>query len=173
MIFFATPSGFSRPVMFLSDGTPNGTIELLDPGAGSYFGVTISGAFAFFTGASTRIMRTDGTAAGTITIHDFTHDFDSPSLGSIAAVGNGRVIFSVKNDFTGREPYTASATLNSASELVNIAPDLGYSEPRNLVDLNGDRRHSIQEYESDSQLESVARPVGCPRPALVRSPLNH
>jgi ELWxxDGT repeat protein len=140
LLFIATPSGNSVPRLFVSDGSVGGTAPLDTTGLFIFSPaeLTVSGALAYFADfASDSILRTDGTSAGTILIHDFGNDFPDAGIRLLAPVGSGKMLLSLTNSFIGNEPYVSGPSSSSAAVLANIAPDLGSADPRDLTDVQG------------------------------------
>ena len=155
LLFFATAG--SSYSLYVSDGTSPGTVPLLGPVVANQ--LTVSGALAYFYDVeSLKLYRTDGTAAGTILVRDFGAD-GFVALGKMGAVGTNRIVIGADDGFIGTEPYVAGPNAGNTSLLKNIAPDLGYSDPQNLTDVNGTLFFSAFSETTGRELWKVTDPA--------------
>jgi ELWxxDGT repeat protein len=142
LLFIAQPDGSSTRRLYTSDGTIDGTVPIAPTGQSpsSPNGFTINGAFAYFIDSDIRanaVWRTDGSDDGTIEIHNFSDDFPDPEIRLGGAVGASKTLLSLTSPSIGEEPYVVDSGSGSDELLANIAPDLGYGDPRDLTDVEG------------------------------------
>ena len=137
LLFIASPTGSnSFKSLYVSDGISGATTTSIFSG-GNLSGLAVSGSLAYFTDQTNkRLYVTDGTVAGTSVVKDYGNaNFTGLSIGG--AVGTNKIIVTASDGFTGNEPYIAGPTSATFSLLKNIAPDLGYSDPQSLTNVNG------------------------------------
>jgi len=155
LFFAATVSSYS---LYVSDGTSVGTVPLLSlAGIANHF--TVSGALAYFYDVENlRLYRTDGTAAGTILVRDFGAS-GFVKLGRMGPVGTNRIVIGAYDGFIGMEPYVAGPSTGNTSLLKNIAPDLGYSDPQDLTEVDGTLFFSAFSEATGRELWKVTDPA--------------
>lgn len=111
------------PELWVSDGSPEGTISLV--GGYVFETTTPAGPLAFFTlgddfGQDAELWRTDGTPEGTWQVADLDPEGSSYPW-ALAALGT-RVVFSAHESTTGREPWVSDGTAEGTQHLADLNP---------------------------------------------------
>ncbi|HEY2395560.1 MAG TPA: hypothetical protein VGH81_06195 [Rudaea sp.] len=160
LLFFASSTSGATPSVYVSDGTPTGTVPIFGLETVNVTGFTVSGTLAYFTdNTNLRLYRTDGTTGGTILVADFGGDEFVSMRNALGPVGTNRVIIGADDGFVGNEPYIAGPNAGNISLLKNIAPDLGYSDPQELTDVGGTLFFSAFSETTGRELWKVVDPV--------------
>ncbi len=131
--------------LFLTDGTPDGTIVLKDisPNAGSSNpnDFTVHNGYVYFTaersGEGRELWRTNGTTEGTVLIKDIKPGSQSSNdAGSYNMAGLGNlVIFSANGDDGGEELWKSDGTAAGTVRVADINPGAAGSEPETFWPL--------------------------------------
>lgn len=146
-IVFAAGDGVHGVEPWISDGTEAGTLLLRDvaPGEASSmlpaFDREVSaaaGGFAYFVaddGAHGReLWRTDGTANGTVLVHDIARGRASSTPARMRAIGD-RVYFAADDGVHGRELWWSS--LAGTGLVADVAAGTDASLPHDMTELDG------------------------------------
>ena len=140
-LYFAAFHPALGHALWKSDGTPAGTLpffnppgESADPGVSAVHdaggGALYFGTNAVTPGATAKLWRSDGTAAGTVLVRDFGRG----GVGEMADVGGGRTVFRAA-DSTGTLPgaggelWVTGGTPDTTVLLKDIVPGAGSSSP--------------------------------------------
>jgi ELWxxDGT repeat protein len=154
-LFFVTNPIWYGSEVYKTDGTDAGTLLLgayYPPRPGpvsSVFGMTAVGQTVYYGettyspsfGTSVWLYKTDGTAAGTSVVYNFSGGatnsdgfVDESVLGNFTPI-NGALYFTANNGLTGSEVWKSDAA--GTVYLPEVAPGPAHSNPTRLVDLNG------------------------------------
>jgi ELWxxDGT repeat protein len=99
--------------------------------------LTVLGNVAYFfledgRGEGDSLWRTDGTASGTIQVHDLEIG-GAPSWARSLTVVGGRLFFSVYNETTGAELWTSRGDADSTNLVADLRPGQPGSSPQELT----------------------------------------
>lgn len=136
---FTADDGTSGEEVWVSDGTPGGTQRVADlrPGPDSSIPTELvaAGAWLFFSAcpqpdAPCRLMRTDGSAPGTLALRDFVDSADGVGLGDALYLG-------ADDGVSGSEPWVSDGSVEGTRQLANLATDdaIGSAYPIALTAL--------------------------------------
>ncbi len=138
--FYFAANGDSGRELWISDGTPDGTQELIDINVG-FIGsnptqfVELNGVWYFsadngVTGAE--LWRTDGTAAGTTILKDIHPGFPSSEIAGMVNI-EGVLYFEANDGANGKELWTSDGTTAGTNMLVDINPGLSSGSPEHFT----------------------------------------
>jgi ELWxxDGT repeat protein len=130
--------------VWASDGTSNGTVQLLDiqPGAGASNprDFTPVGGVAYFRASNTangnELWRTNGTSAGTFLVRNIATGAASSSPVSLTNV-NGTLFFAADDGTNGLELWQSNGTSAGTAIVRDIVGGSGASNPGALTNVNG------------------------------------
>ena len=135
-------SGYAPSVgyeLLRTDGTQAGSVALdINPSGGSdpehmaWIGGRLwFGARVGTTGLEPKV--SDGTAAGTISLGDFSPGSSSSAPNYFTACGPNLVVFSLYDPTAGREPWVSDGTPAGTQRLLDVAAGSGGSDPDNFL----------------------------------------
>ena len=161
LLFYARTSATLAESLFVSDGSVAGTVAIFDPSEIAPQDFVISGSLAYFnTATDLKLFRTDGSAAGSLLVRDFANiNFVDSGDFALGPTNANRILVAASDGFIGRELYVAGPNANATSLLKNIAPDLGYSNPQELTNLNGTLYFSAFSEATGRELWKVVDPA--------------
>lgn len=143
-IFFVGNDGVLGSEVYVSDGTPAGTMLVADVNLGS-FGSNPSnlsefGGSLFFSGDTGDVGReprfTDGTSAGTALLRDIKTGDNGAAIGEVVALDDG-VFFRATDQANGQEPWFSDGTDAGTFLLADVRPGSTGSNPSNVRSING------------------------------------
>ena len=149
-IIFSGSTAATGSELYISDGTPGGTILVKDINAGtgdsgpSGF-VLLNDGFLYFTAKTTaegrELWRTDGTPAGTTLVKDITpgsvSSFDTSFAASINLFSNGSfLLFAANTTTAGNELWKSDGTSGGTVLVKDINTGADSSNPDNFTVLN-------------------------------------
>ncbi|MCC6831792.1 MAG: hypothetical protein IT200_10645 [Thermoleophilia bacterium] len=126
------------PELYRTDGTTTELVKEIVPGGtgGAPFNLTAAGNLVFFTAYTVadnrELWRTDGTAAGTVMVHQHSPGAGAPSFGEFTAHG-GRLYYGVQDPATGNELWTSDGT--GSTVVKDIVPGAQGSGPSGLTSV--------------------------------------
>ena len=143
--YFVANSDAGRE-LWISDGTPNGTLILKDINPGPFNGsdpdnfILYNGTWYFTAdeGANgTELWQTDGTEAGTVLFADIQAGpvGSDPSNFSII---NGLLYFTANDGINGMELWKSNGTLAGTSMIADVFPGISGSSPEYMTALGSD-----------------------------------
>ncbi|HET6546011.1 MAG TPA: hypothetical protein VFG55_04610 [Rhodanobacteraceae bacterium] len=161
ILFLASISDDSFDNWYASDGNADNIEPLLDQAVFSPTSPTRSGPFAYLVSRGL-IVRTDGTATGTLTVAN-DQDFDS-AVGT-GALGADRLLISgVDVQTLDNEPYVAGPDPGDFGLLENIGADSGYSDIDEMTTSNGALYFTAFSEQTLRRLWKVTDPAGGAEP---------
>ncbi|HBL25905.1 MAG TPA: hypothetical protein DD490_03620, partial [Acidobacteria bacterium] len=149
-LFFlaGTPENPSRLALWRSTGAPGGTQRLRTFGAFGGFSspapaeLTSLGSLLFFRlddgESGSELWRTDGTAAGTVQVHDIAPGEDGSFPMELTALGS-RLYFAAREAEHGIELWETDGTAEGTRLVQDIAPGAFSSNPQELTAGGGGR----------------------------------
>lgn len=130
VLFHTVPAAGFTPALWKSDGTPEGTVKVLDVtvSGNSFPLIVTSGSLAYFTGqpvtgadTGLEVWRTDGTAAGTFMLRDIVPGAGSGSQVPLHLVDfNGSIFFAAGDLTFWKSDGTPEGTVRAASADVTL-----------------------------------------------------
>lgn len=133
--------------LFSSDGSREGTVPILDIGAGARGTGTCPEELVWFRGvhyftacgpsSGCELWRTDGTPAGTAQLLEIEPGLISSSPSSLAAIG-GFLYFSACTSEHGCEPWRSDGTAAGTQRLGDLNPGPASSTPTGFAGAHGD-----------------------------------
>jgi len=194
-IFFSAFTSASGRELWMSDGTPAGTVPVQDirPGAGdgipfAYPGDVINGPSMAALGSSAVFLAddgvhglepwvSDGTPGGTILLADVAPGSAGSNPGWVTAVG-GHVFFVADDGVHGRELWATDGT-PAGTVLLDLEPGPGSSLPNHLTPVGNvllfsawDPAHGRELWVSDGTAAGTSRVQDIAPGALSASPLG-
>ena len=135
VVFSAKSADLGRWVLWITDGTTDGTFQVYDVGF-TRSTTAPDGSWVAFRGEESSrndIWRTDGTAAGTFRISDTNNgSFSNP--GTLAFLGD-TLVFTAQGADVGFELFTSDGTVDGWSLLADLDDD-GSGSPSGLLELD-------------------------------------
>jgi ELWxxDGT repeat protein len=133
--------------LFASDGSREGTVPILDIGAGARGTGACPEELVWFRGAhyftacgpssGCELWRTDGTPAGTAQVLEIEPGLISSSPSSLTAIG-GFLYFSACTSEHGCEPWRSDGTAAGTQRLGDLNPGPASSTPTDFAGAHGD-----------------------------------
>ncbi len=137
---FVTPEGGSpHTELWTSDGTPSGTVRVLDLGEGFRGSPTALGSKLFFVYEDeehgTELWVSDGTAAGTRLVKDINPG-PTGSFVSGLTPGDGELYFAATEPEHGRELWKTNGTARGTKRITDLVPGPGSAEVTPFIVFN-------------------------------------
>ncbi len=133
--------GYLGTVLYITDGTSNGTVRLAEFDYGGVMPGVVSGGKYFFAGtryasSGTEPWVSDGTPAGTLILGDLNLGYDSSRPDYFVAAGT--YTFFVANDgVSGKEWWRSDGTPAGTAHLPELMPGPSGSDPVPVGMING------------------------------------
>jgi ELWxxDGT repeat protein len=172
LVLFTADDGATGRELWATDGSEDGTQRVRDlrPGVGGSapHDLTVFRQYAYFFaaedgvgGSGDSLWRTDGTAAGTVRVHDLTVN-GTPSWARSLTVAGNRLFFSVYNEVTGAELWASDGTHTYLVK--DLRPGAPSSTPQDLAAAGNvlvfaadDGIHGLEPWRSDGTAAGTRR----------------
>ncbi len=149
-LFFTAKTSDGRE-LWKSDGTPAGTMLVLDIQAGDGSSnpqnlIDVAGTLYFSAddiATGRELWKSDGTPLGTVRVADINLAGGSSNPAFMSAIGN--TLYFAAENFLGQELWKSNGTAATTTQVKDIAAGLLPSLPRNLTNVNGTLYFSARE----------------------------
>jgi len=128
LVYFVASDEVRRTEIWRTDGSQVGTFPISIPEYSDESVLDLTeykGRLYFFTGARRGLWRTDGTAEGTVFLHEFYPEYDSypdePTPSGLT-VALGRLVFAANDGEHGRELWTSDGTPEGTVRVAATGP---------------------------------------------------
>ncbi|MCU0724694.1 MAG: hypothetical protein MUE73_02725 [Planctomycetes bacterium] len=144
-LFFTANDGVTGAELWRSDGSPAGTLNVLDIRAGAQPSspanlTNVAGRLLFLANDGTRgieLWTSDGTAGGTVLVKDIRSGALNCNGQNLTCV-NGLLYLAADDGTNGREPWRSDGTAAGTYMLANLSPGMAASNPAAFQPLGSD-----------------------------------